>query len=287
MIWVDLAQGPEVAVPAVLEHFRSLISSLDPSVGKVEVCVIAVPGPVDGRRRGVTRPPLLPGWAAYDLGDAIHQGLGCPVLIDRDVNLRALGEARALPPAQRPLLLVKVASALEAGLILSDGSVFRGADGSSGEVGHMATPAAGERPCVCGKTGCLETIASTTAFAARLSERMGQKLDLEDFERLLGTADPVALQILRHGIRSLGEVLSDLINFIHPARIVLSGAFTEWNADILSMVRSVIYERALPVATKRLTVTSAVHGHRSGTAGALAVGLEALLDEQRLAAIGE
>jgi len=104
-VWVDLAHGPASAVPALLNHFNSLVASVDASLGKVEICVIAVPDPVDGRRSGVTRPPLLPDWESFALADAFHQALGCPILIDKDVNLRALGESRRLLENQRPLVL--------------------------------------------------------------------------------------------------------------------------------------------------------------------------------------
>lgn len=284
---VDLAQGPETAVPALIDHLRSLVKTVDPGLGKIEICVVAVPGPVDGRRLGVTRPPLLPGWESYSLTDAFEQYFDCPVLIDKDVNLRALGESLALPDNQRPLFLVKIASALEAGLILPDGSIYRGADGSAGNLGHIATPSADDNPCTCGNTGCLETIASTTAFVSRLSKITGVNTDLSDFERLLRAADPTAVQILREGIRALGQVLAGLVSFTHPARIVLSGAIIGWNPDILSGVRSVIYQRALPSATTRLTVAPAAYGDWSGSAGALMVGLEALLNEQRLLAISQ
>ncbi len=285
LVFVDLAAGPESAVPALLDHLQTLISTLDEGYGAVEICMIAVPGPVDARRGGVSRPPLLGGWAAYSLADAFTDALGCPAFVHRDVNLRALGEARASLPSERPLILVKVASAIEAGIVLADGSLYQGADGFAGDVGHIATHAAGDNPCPCGNTGCLQTIASTDALVSRLADRRGEELDLAGFELLIRGGDPTATQILREATRGLGEVLAGLVNFTNPARIVLSGMVTHWNPDVLSGVRGAIYERALPIATSRLTVTTAVHGDRSGSAGALTIALETLLSEKRLLAL--
>ncbi|WP_181034274.1 ROK family protein [Arthrobacter sp. GMC3] len=285
LVFVDLARGPEIAVPALLEHLQSLISSLDETYGTVEICMIAVPGPVDARRSGVNRPPLLKGWGTYSLENAFVAALGCPVIVDKDVNLRALGEARTSVPTDLPLILVKVASAIEAGIVLANGDLYRGVEGFAGDVGHIASRAAGDKLCACGNTGCLQTIASTDALVSQLSELRDENLDLGDFERLVGAGDPAATRILREAVRGLGEVLAGLVNFTNPSRIVLSGTVTHWNPGILSGLRGAIYERALPIATSRLTVSTAVHGDWSGAAGALTLALEAIFSAERLSSL--
>jgi len=283
-VHLDFARGPELAFPALMEHVEMLLAEAGNSHGRVELCVTAVPGPIDGRRGAVNRPPLLPGWESFDLAAALHEALDCEVILEKDVNLRALGEARALGTDELPLVLVKVAAAIEAGIVLSDGTVYRGAGGFAGDVGHIATPSATGNLCPCGNTGCLATIASTDALAARLSDVKGTEVDLLEFEQLVRDADPDALQLFRDGINALGDVLAGLVNFVNPARIVISGAVTEWNPDILSGVRRTVYDRSLPTTTTRLSVATPLHGHWSGTGGALTLGIERLLSEDQLLA---
>jgi hypothetical protein len=57
---------------------------------------------------------------------------------------------------------------------------------------------------------------------------------------------------------------------------------TEWNPDILSGVRRTVYDRSLPTTTTRLSVATPLHGHWSGTGGALTLGIERMLSEDQL-----
>lgn len=281
-VHLDFASGPDLAFPALMEHVELLLADAGEAHGRVNLCVVAVPGPIDGRRGAVNRPPLLPGWESFDLSTALSEAMGCDVIVEKDVNLRVLGEARTLSNEELPLVLVKVAAAIEAGIVLSDGSMYRGADGFAGDVGHIATSSAEGNACACGNIGCLATIASTDALAARLSALKGSEVDLLEFERLVRDADPDALQLFREGINALGDVLAGLVNFVNPARIVISGALTEWNPDILSGVRRTVYDRSLPITTTRLSVVTPLLGHWSGTSGGLTLGIERLLNEEHL-----
>ena len=40
-------------------------------------------------------PPIMPGWDGYPVRDALSRELGCPVVLDNDVNVMALGEQHA------------------------------------------------------------------------------------------------------------------------------------------------------------------------------------------------
>ena len=54
--------------------------------------------------------------------------------------------------------------------IVADGQVVGGHLGGAGEIGHTKVDAAAGRPCRCGATGCLETIAGGWALVAQLAE---------------------------------------------------------------------------------------------------------------------
>ena len=80
----------------------------------------------------------------------------------------ALGEHTSQWPAVDHLLFVKVATGIGAGII-SDGAIRRGAQGSAGDLGHIAVPGGLDLPCRCGNTGCLEAVASGPAIASALT----------------------------------------------------------------------------------------------------------------------
>jgi predicted NBD/HSP70 family sugar kinase len=67
----------------------------------------------------------------------------------------------------------------------------------------------------------------------------------------------------------IGAVLASLVNFYNPSRIVVGGALAELRDDLLAGIRGVVYQRALPLATRRLTIEAAALGPKAGVLGAV------------------
>ena len=147
---------------AVESHLRALRAQV-PGDDPVRAAVIGVPGPVDDQHGIPVRPPIMPGWHAYPVAARLRRTFGCPVLLENDVNLRALGEARALPADQAPLLFVKVGTGIGGGLISGAGELHHGADGAAGDIGHVRVRGGPDVRCVCGNVGCIEALASASA----------------------------------------------------------------------------------------------------------------------------
>ena len=74
------------------------------------------------------------------MAGALQGEFGCPVLCENDVNLRALGEARVIPPDQSPLLYVKVGNGIGGGLVTGSGELYHGADEAAGDIGNVRGP---------------------------------------------------------------------------------------------------------------------------------------------------
>ena len=115
----------------------------------------------------------MPGWHAYPVSARLQQRFDCPAILENDVNLRALGEARALPADQAPLLFVKIGTGIGGGLISREGVLHHGADGAAGDIGHVRVRGGPDDPCVCGNVGCIEAVASASAIARRLADTAG------------------------------------------------------------------------------------------------------------------
>lgn len=279
LVAIDLADGPESSVPVIVDVCVRMVAEAAETVGPLTACVVGVPGPVDARRGAVPRPPLLPGWKRYPLAERFEAGLGCTVIVEKDVGLRALGEARAVDRPESPLVYVKVAHGIEAGIVTADGDLYRGADDAAGDLGHIRAEAAGDRTCHCGNTGCLATIASTTALVEARRELLGLSADeatLGAFEDAVRAGETEAVQLLRTAAGAIGDVVAGLVNFFNPSRIVIGGTIAAVSDDVLAGVRSVVYQRSLPLATRHLEVSAPRHGHLSGAAGGLVLALEHL-----------
>ncbi len=273
---IDVADGPDAVLGAVESRLRALRAQV-PGHDPVRAAVIGVPGPVDGQHGVPVRPPIMPGWHAYPVAARLRRTFGCPVLLENDVNLRALGEARALPADQSPLLFVKVGTGIGGGLISGAGELHHGADGAAGDIGHVRVRGGPDTRCVCGNVGCIEALASAGAIARRLAEETGGEAGVAEVRALVARGDPTVLRLVREAAELIGEVVATLVHFYNPARVTIGGSVAAASDELLAGIRSVVYQRALPLATRNLVLANSVLGEFAGVAGAAVLGIERVL----------
>ena len=130
-----------------------------------DVCAVGVgvPGPVEFSTGRPSHPPIMPGWHDYPIPSAFGR-YECPVYVDNDVNVMALGEI-GVGGSVQDVLVVKVGTGIGCGVIV-EGRVYRGAQGSAGDIGHIyvAQPDGRTVVCRCGNENCLEAIAGGGAL---------------------------------------------------------------------------------------------------------------------------
>jgi len=77
------------------------------------------------------------------------------------------------------------------------------------------------------------------------------------------------VRILRDAAIEIGEVVAMLVHFYNPTSVVLGGQLARTSDDVLAGIRSIVYRRALPLATRSLTIENALHGERGGVVGGI------------------
>src|SRR5262245_56767308 len=140
---------------------------------------VSLPGLVDYRKGcGVLSPnvPMTNGHSpARDL--ARRLGLECTLL--QESHALCLAERHyGLAKGVDDLAMLDVGAGVGLG-VMSGGRLLTGHSGLAGEVGHITAVAEGGRPCGCGNSGWLETVASDSALAWRVSKKIGRKVDAD------------------------------------------------------------------------------------------------------------
>ncbi|HQY98948.1 MAG TPA: ROK family protein [Propionicimonas sp.] len=274
--------GPEPVLAVLVRTFEELLADTGLAQAPRTV-VVGLPGPVDYWGGTVVRPPIMPGWDGFPVVAHLEESLGASAVLENDVNLRALGEARSAGSYRGPLLYLKVGSGIGAGIIGSDGAIFRGADGAAGDIGHLRI-AGSTAECACGATGCLEALASVRAIgsALGLQDRPDAAL-VEQVLDLVRRHNRRTITLVRERAEHIGDIAVSLIHCFNPERVVVGGRLALASDDLLAGIRSIVYRRALPLATRTLTIARPKLGMASGTAGALAIGIETALEPEAIA----
>jgi predicted NBD/HSP70 family sugar kinase len=274
---VDVSVGPSRMLDALAEAFTSMMADAGLTSDRALAMSVGLPGPVDLRRGYAVRPPRMPGWDSYSVCKHMADGFMCDIVVDNDVNLMALGEARALGNDGLPVLMVDIDSGIGGGLVSEDGLLLHGADGAATTIGHTRVPDHNDVICHCGGRGCLEAVASIDSMAARFGNARGKPATPADLLQALMDGDGGATSVVRDAALLIGDVVANLVNFYNPARVVLGGPVTESTEDMLAQIRSVVYQQAQPLATRNLSIVHSSLGDDAGLVGGMVNAIEQVL----------
>jgi predicted NBD/HSP70 family sugar kinase len=260
----SLSDGPEKGLARLAELFEELADGR--GHGTLRAIGMSLPGPVDIATGGVDQPSRMPGWHRFPAAAWMEERFGLPVAVDNDANLMAIAEHVVHAPEHVHTIMVKAGSAIGTGIIV-DGHIYRGATGAAGDITHVRIDAADSRPCSCGNTGCLETIASGAALVRTLREQDVDVENILDVVKLVERADPLATMAVRRAGHYLGEVLAANVNFFNPNAVYLGGILSTLE-PFVAAVRSELYEACHPLVTQHLTIARASLGADAGLIGA-------------------
>lgn len=268
-----LAEGHRYDDGLVLvgEMIEQLLAAAGADRGDLVGAGMTLPAPVDSRRRQVGAPSVLPGWVGVDAPSVASRILGFPVQVNNDANLAAMAEH--LWGAGRGvanLAYIKIAEGVGAGLVL-DGQLFRGANGTAGEIGHTTIDEFG-RLCRCGNRGCLETIVSTTQVLALLAPTHGA-VTIPDVVAAARAGDAGCRRILADTGRAVGVAVANLCNLVNPELVLIGGSLAEAGDLLLDPMREIVARYGVPSAVDDLAIRAALLGDRAELLGAVALAL--------------
>jgi predicted NBD/HSP70 family sugar kinase len=219
----------------------------------------------------------------------------CPVFLDNDVNVMALGEREhGVAQGTDSFIFVKIGTGIGAGIVIR-GEIHRGAKGAAGDIGHIGLDGS-TAACPCGNRGCLEVAAGGAALQAMareaaksrrspfLAQRAArrQTLDAAVVGQGAAAGDEVCVRMLMESGRAVGSVLAKLVNFFNPSLIVVGGGVAAVGERYLASLREAIYRRSTPLATADLVVKRTALGEDGGVVGAAVLVLDEILSHQNV-----
>jgi predicted NBD/HSP70 family sugar kinase len=274
---IDAAEGPETVLSWLEGQFSALLKKNSLSKAKLWATGISLAAPVDHSSGKPMRPPIMPGWDGFDIPARLSSKFDAPVFVDKDANLMALAEQRLYFQNIRHLIFVKVATGIGSGIVLS-GRVHHGVDGAAGDIGHIPVISNTSTLCRCGNVGCLEAVASGGAIAKQLRDQGLHAETPTDVMDLVKAGNAEAVTLVRSSGTTIGEILISAVNILNPELIVVGGEIGKAHEMLLASIRSVVYQRSLPLATRRLRIVSSRLDDQAGMIGAALMAMENALD---------
>ncbi len=274
--------GPKRALQLIVDSGRSLLAQHGLGVKAVGV---SCGSPLDRVKGIIQAPPNLSTWVDVPIRSLLEEAFAAPCHVENDANAGAVAEHRfGAGVGTDHMVFLTLGTGLGAGII-ANGSLYLGAQGDAGEIGHVRLSPTG--PVGYHKAGSIEGWSSgggIAQLAAQVLARPGRSSSLHAVENVtardVGLAaqagDAVARSILRRSGERLGQTLAMLMDVLNPQRIVLGGLAWRMGEPLLAPMRRVMEREALPQTLRACEVVPAALGEKIGDVAAMcvAMGLE-------------
>lgn len=242
------------------------------------------PGPVNYKAGILYNAVNLPWEDHYPLKKNLEEAIHLPALIDNDANCAALGEMwKGAGNGAKDLVCVTLGTGVGGGVI-TNGKIVQGVSGAAGEIGHITVIPDGGAPCNCGKTGCLETVASATGIVRLANLKLKEEglaegllvkiyeengsITAKDVFDCAKLGDAACLEIIDEVAFYLGLVLANLGNTLNPEKIVLGGGVSKAGDILLDKVQSYFDKYAFSRVKDTTKISIATLGNDAGVIGA-------------------
>lgn len=249
----------------IIELINEVINDSDYKKQNIKAIGIGIPGLADSKTGNVIEIINL-NWKNIPLREPMEKALGIPVFIDNDATLAGLAEYEAGAMKNKDSGVFMTLGTGVGGGIIIDGRIYTGHNGIGSEIGHMIV---GENyyDCNCGRNGCLETFASSTALInytkklineGNIETMINEKID-GDIEKLNGKVifhaaiigDEIANKAVDRFAKYLSIGIMNIVSVIDPEIFVLGGGISKAGTFLLDKIRAEVlknkYFKTLPV----------------------------------------
>lgn len=281
-IETDISEQGTKIVPSIIESIEKHMKMYSLTAEDFVGIGMGSPGTVDAVNGTVIGAYNLNWKTLQPIREQIESATHIPFFIDNDANVAALGEAwRGAGESDPDVVFLTLGTGVGGGIIVG-GRLAHGSIGAAGEVGHITVEPDGYE-CTCGKTGCLETVASATGvvhLARDFSDSFagdsklkyiiddGQLITAKDVFGLAKEEDPLALMVVDKVAYYLGLASSHLANTLNPSTIVLGGGVSK-AGDILTETIQPYFEKyTFPTIRQSTKIRLAILGNDAGVIGA-------------------
>ena len=205
----------------------------------------------------------IPHYEGSPVKAAMEASFHVPAWVLNDANAAALGECfLGAGQGYRDVLMVTLGTGVGGGLILN-GKVYEGARGLAGELGHFTLYQDGI-PCACGKHGCYECYASTTALLKRTKVKNGRSL----FSSLC-QGDALLQKELDGWMDDVAAGLTGLIHIFNPQLVLIGGGVSAQEDLLIKPLRQKVLAGVMPRFAENLRIERAMLENDAGMIGAL------------------
>lgn len=224
------------------------------------------------------------------LAEIISEQLDLTVHLENDTRAMAFGEYhKGIVDEEQNVIYLNYGWGVAIGII-TNGQLYYGKSGYSGEFGHSNIFDNGIL-CQCGKIGCLETEISGWSLVNQFKEAIKagkqSKIVLDENSKslqhhaiimgALKLEDSLCIELISTQSEKMGRYLSIILNIFNPDLLVIGGDFSLLGGYVVLPIQSALKKYSLGLVNADVKVKKSALGLRAGVVGACCVVKEKML----------
>ena len=247
----------EEFVLAVFRAIGDVLRESNVSLAEIRGIGLALPGILDRQLGTLVRSVNLSGLEGYPIRDELARRIQWPLILMTDAEAATWGEYATLEEPPRRFVHLRLGTGIACGVVV-DGELQSLDEGRTTHLPALVVESGpNAKPCPCGLTGCLETVASGSALLSEAG-RAGYADGLARLRHASETGDMPACQILDRATQALGVALDNLVE--------------DFQAEVISLGGGVIDQ--LPILIDAATASRTESGEVPPTKGSPPVSIE-------------
>ena len=269
-----------ISPKTMIQQVATIARELGSQGGDVSALGFGIPGLVNRQTDVVIVSPDLPTGIRENLHKELTEATGLRVELENDANAAAYGEFKVgAGVGSHNIFYMMIGNGI-GGAIILDGKLWTGTSGFAGEVGHITIDTEGIQ-CVCGNTGCLETVASAPSIVRRARERLhrdstsslsrlglNKDFTADDVAHEAKEGDDFALMMIERTGKYIGTGVASVINLLNIEKIILGGGVMDAGSLILNPIIQEARRRAFQPCFEATQIVAGTLGRDAITVGA-------------------
>lgn len=215
-------------------------------------------------------------WNGFPLRSYLMERFKVPVLIEDDANSAALGEhILGAGKGHSNFAYITISTGVGCGLMLNN-SLYTGANGWAGEIGHIKVVEDGPE-CNCGMKGCLQSLVSGPALLKKFAETKmlknfqdTEKYDLKDIVNLAYQGDSAAREVFLQAGVHIGKMIASIVMLLDISLVVIGGGVAGAGDILLAPVSNTV-DACLKQFKRNVKIERSQLGDNNGAIGALSL----------------
>ncbi|MEH7414545.1 ROK family glucokinase [Neobacillus drentensis] len=288
----DISNKGKHIPESIARSIDQKLEELNQTKNQLVAIGVGAPGPVN-EEDGSVEVAVNLGWERFQLQTILERETSLPVVVDNDANIAAIGEMwKGAGKGAKNLICVTLGTGVGGGIIVN-GEVVHGVNGAGGEIGHITSVPRDGSPCNCGKSGCLETVASATGVVRLAMEELastnetsilrdyydGQLLSAKRVFDAANEGDELANRVIGEVAYRLGLALANLANGLNPEKIVIGGGVSKAGDTLLRPLKKEFIQFAFPRVAHGVKIVIATLGNNAGVIGGAWLAKEKLINK--------